>query len=326
MAPWVMLAVATVGCGGVNTSPCSSVQQAGKTGDVILGEQCHDTKTFGEQGRLEVQGGVVTVDFDPAEFETPREVIWKWIRDAAGAVTAYYGHFPVAQCDLHITSSFGRGVGFGQASARPKIPRITVYMGRETLAEDLADDWTLTHEMVHLAFPTMDRTHHWIEEGLATYIEPIARFKVGLRSEESVWQEWLLSMSQGQPEEGDRGLDFTHTWGRVYWGGALFALVSDVEIRRTSSNRVGLRRALQGIMNAGGTMGASWTITDAFATGDKTTQTQVLRSEYQKKRAAPEPVNLDELWTNLGVRLEQGRVVFDDHAPWAAIRKGILRD
>jgi len=326
MAPWAMLALATVGCGGVNTSPCSSVQQAGKTGDVIIGGQCHDTNAFVEEGRLEVEGGVVMVDFDPAEFEAPREVIWKWVRDAARAVTTYYGHFPVAQCDVRIISSFGRGVGFGQAVAHSRVPRITVNLGRETRAEDLADDWTLTHEMVHLAFPTMARTHHWLEEGLATYIEPIARFKVGLRSEESVWQEWLLSMSQGQPEEGDRGLDFTRTWGRVYWGGALFALVSDVEIRRASGNRLGLRHALQGIMNAGGTMAVSWNITDAFATGDKATHTLVLSTEYQKRRAAPEPVNLDELWTNLGVRLEQGRVYFNDQAPWAAVRKGILRD
>lgn len=33
----------------------------------------------------------------------------------------------------------------------------------------------MTHEMVHLAFPSVPDQHHWIEEGLATYVEPIAR-------------------------------------------------------------------------------------------------------------------------------------------------------
>jgi len=28
----------------------------------------------------------------------------------------------------------------------------------------------------------------------------------------------------------DRGLDHTHTWGRTYWGGALFCLPRRVEI------------------------------------------------------------------------------------------------
>ena len=37
----------------------------------------------------------------------------------------------------------------------------------------------LTHEMVHLAFPSVDDKHHWIEEGIATYVEPIARIQAG---------------------------------------------------------------------------------------------------------------------------------------------------
>jgi hypothetical protein len=323
IATWATLWLAAVGCSGVSTPRCPSVPHANTNGDSPV---CHEANPADGQARLEVKGGVITVDFDPAEFDVPRDVIWKWIDDAARAVVAYYGHFPVAQCNLRITSTFGRGVGFGQAWGYSKIPTISVDLGRGTRAEDLADDWTLTHEMVHLAFPSLARTHHWLEEGLATYIEPIARFKAGLRSEESVWHEWLQSMSQGQPEEGDRGLDYTHTWGRVYWGGALFALVSDVEIRRASSNRQGLRHALQGILNSGGTMAVTWTITDTLAMGDRATQTQILSVEYQKRRAAPAPVDLDQLWANLGVRLVNGRVVLDDRAPWADIRQRILRD
>jgi hypothetical protein len=199
-------------------------------------------------------------------------------------------------------------------------------LGRNTRAEDLAEDWTLTHEMVHLAFPNMQSKHLWIEEGLATYVESISRFKIGLRTEESIWHEWIVSMPQGQPEEGDQGLDFTRTWGRIYWGGALFALVADVETRRVSHNRAGLRQALQGIVEEGGSMKTWWSITQAFAIGDQSTQTHVLSDQYQRMRAAPAPVDLDDLWKQLGVRLENGRVVLDDNAPRAAIRKSILRD
>lgn len=269
---------------------------------------------------------MVWVDFDPAAFELDRDILWKWISDAARAVVAYYGRFPVAQCDLRITATGGRGVQMGKAFGYTKTPTIAIRLGRHTRAEDLADDWVLTHEMVHLAFPKMADSHEWIEEGLATYVEPIARFKIGLRTEESVWQEWIESMPYGQPEAGDRGLDFTRTWGRVYWGGALFALASDVEIRRETGNRVGLRQALQGILNAGGTMATSWSITKAFAIGDDATRTHVLSAQYEKKRAAPEPVDLDELWQKLGVRRDGGRVTLDDNAPWAPIRRGILRD
>jgi len=269
---------------------------------------------------------MVPVDLDPTEYELESEIIWQWISNAARSVTSYYGHFPVPHCHLQIIATSGRGARWGQASAHPKTPTVLIRLGRSTRAEDLAEDWTLTHEMVHLAFPNMKPSHLWIEEGLATYVESIARFKMGLRTETSIWFEWVQGMPQGQPEEGDRGLDFTHTWGRVYWGGALFALIADVEIRRASNNRMGLRQALQGIVDAGGTMRTSWTITNALTIGDRATHTNVLGNQYQQMRAAPAPVNLEELWTQLGVRIENGRVVLDDNAPRAAIRKSILRD
>jgi len=42
----------------------------------------------------------------------------------------------------------------------------------------------LTHEMIHLAFPSMADEHHWIEEGLSVYVEPIGAFvpAIGRRS------------------------------------------------------------------------------------------------------------------------------------------------
>lgn len=320
------LFIATVGCSSITASRCPPVPPTTSNAAPVPAWMCNGSNVPGERARIELQGAIITVDMDPTEFEIESDVIWKWISDAARAVTSYYGHFPVPQCHLQIVATNGHGARWGQANAHPKEPRILIRLGRNTRAEDLADDWTLTHEMVHLAFPNMQPSHLWIEEGLATYIEPIARFKMGLVTEKAIWLDWMTSMPQGQPDEGDRGLDFTRTWGRVYWGGALFALVADVGIRRASDNRTGLRQALQGIVDAGGTMKTWWHITDAFAIGDRVTHTNVLMSQYQRMRAAPAPVNLEELWTQLGVRLENGRVVLDDHAPQAAIRKSILRD
>jgi hypothetical protein len=274
---------------------------------------------------LELEQGVLLVDFDPADYEIDQASMWKWITDAARGVTLYYGRFPVAECILRITPRSGRGALWGQASGYPK-PNVLIVLGRESTRQDLTEDWTLTHELAHLGFPNVAQKHHWIEEGLATYIEPIARHKMGLRTERSVWSEWYQSMGQGQPEEGDRGLDHTPTWGRVYWGGALFAFVADVEIRRQSQNRVGLRQALQGIVKAKGNIATSWRIEDAFSAGDKATQLRVLGMEYEKRRADPAPVDLDTIWKNLGVSFENGSVTLDDNAPWADTRRSILRD
>jgi hypothetical protein len=118
--------------------------------------------------------------------------------------------------------------------ARPTAggPFITIALGRDATTASLADDWLLTHEMVHLAFPSLPEQHHWLEEGLATYVEPIAQARAGLLTPERVWFDFVVGLPQGQPQSGDRGLDRTPTWGRTYWGGALFYLRADLLIRQ----------------------------------------------------------------------------------------------
>jgi hypothetical protein len=324
-AIFAALSLTAVACGGAKNSICASVRHSSANEDPSPARLCREPQSSSNLVRLEVEGGTVLVDFDPADYKANPEIIWKWITDAARGVTLFFGRFPVSECTLRIKPRAGRGAMWGQASGYPK-PNVLIILGQESTAQDFAEDWTLTHELAHLAFPNVAQKHRWIEEGLATYVEPIVRFKMGLRTERSVWSEWYQSMPQGQPEAGDRGLDYTPSWGRVYWGGALFSLVADVEIRRQSQNRFGLRDALQGIVKSGGTMAVQWKIEDAFAAGDRATQTPVLLTEYRKRRADPAPVNLDELWTNLGVSFENGRVKLDDNAPWAFIRHGILRN
>jgi hypothetical protein len=102
----------------------------------------------------------------------------------------------------------------------------------------------MTHELVHTVMSSLADEHHWLEEGLATYVEPIARSQDGQLSAEKVWGSMASGMEQGEPGRRDRGLDQTHTWGRTYWGGAMFCLVADIEIRRATGNRKGLQDAL----------------------------------------------------------------------------------
>ncbi len=69
---------------------------------------------------------------------------------------------------------------------------------------------------------------------------------------QQIWHDMVRDMHKGEPAEGDQGLDHTHTWGRTYWGGAMFCLVADVEIRRQTGNKKGLRDALRAIVARAG--------------------------------------------------------------------------
>jgi len=181
----------------------------------------------------------------------------------------------------------------------------------------------LTHEMVHLAFPSVEDKHHWIEEGIATYVEPIARIQAGNFKAEEMWLDLVRDMPQGLPQAGDRGLDHTHNWGRTYWGGALFCFLADVEIRRQTNNEKGLEHALRGILDAGGDIRNEWNLEDALRIGDRAVGASVLEPLYAKMKDKPVTVDLDSLWVHLGVRSDGAAVRFDDNAPLAEVRHAI---
>jgi hypothetical protein len=187
----------------------------------------------------------------------------------------------------------------------------------------LAADWVLVHEMVHLALPEVGRSHDWLAEGLAVYVEGIARAQFGNRDIADVWAEARHSMPMGLPREGEGGVDETHTWGRTYWGGALYCLQSDVAIREQTGNRVGLQTALRAILKETGGYAFDRDIGEVLRIGDAATGTHVLYDLYSQIRAKAVMPNLDLMWTLLGVPSDPKTEPFDDRAPLAAIRIAI---
>jgi len=200
---------------------------------------------------------------------------------------------------------------------------IQMRVGRETTAEALAADWVLVHEMVHLALPEIGRTHNWLAEGLAVYVEGVARAQDGNRAVADVWAEDRNSMPKGLPRAGEGGMDQSPSWGRTYWGGALYCLQADIAIREQTANRLGLQTALRAILKETGGYGFERDIGDVLRIGDAATGTHVMSGLYQQIKATPQTPNLELLWTLLGVPNDPLTQPFDDRAPLAAIRIAI---
>ena len=123
---------------------------------------------------LSVGGACIEVVTDPSSPSLALEEL-VWVKTAAKSVRIYYGVFPISPISIHITPFRGRGIRNGMAFGTEKGGRITIRVGNETSRAELASDWMLVHEMVHLAFPSVAEEHHWIEEGIASYVGPIAR-------------------------------------------------------------------------------------------------------------------------------------------------------
>jgi len=271
---------------------------------------------------LDVPGGVIHVGFAPGEIALPKEKVLDWVKASAKAAATYYGRFPVSELKLLIVPVNGPrvrgGTTWGYRGAA-----IRVLLGRDASEADLRRDWVMVHEMVHLALPDMAERHAWLSEGLAVYIEPIARVQAGDLTAAEIWQAMMRDMPQGLPEAGDRGLDYTDTWGRKYWGGAMFCLLADIEIRKATGNKFGLQDAMRGVISAGGNHEQDWPIARVLATADKAVGVNVLTRLHSEMGAKPVTPDLAALWSDLGLRPRGEALDFDDSAPLAAIRKAI---
>lgn len=277
----------------------------------------------GELTRLVIGDSQIDVAFERGAYAIGDARLIAWIERCARAVQAYYGAFPVNHLRIELSAFEGRGLRSGRVFPR-SLPTIEMSVGTRTPQMPFERNWSMTHEMVHLAFPNVAEAHLWLEEGLASYVEPIARARSGWLSEDAVWQEWIENLPRGLPEDGDLGLDHTPTWARTYWGGALFCFLADLGIRKGTDQKRDLGDALRAILSNAGNITRRVSIERALAIGDEATGTHVLTELYHDMKDAPRDVDLDAIWRDLGVRFALGRIEYDDTAPLSALRRQVV--
>ena len=253
-----------------------------------------------------------------------RDELLGWVKASATTVANYYGHFPVPHLTLKMRSTSGSGVRHGVTYPKDG-GLIFISVGRDADIAATKDDWVLVHEMIHLAFPSMEDDQHWIEEGISTYVEPVARVRAGGMPLDEMWRTFVRDMPKGEPGPDDHGLDNTHTWGRTYWGGAIFCLLADVRIREHTKNRKGLEDALRGINRGGGNINEDWDIRKRWPWATKPRAQPFFAIFTIEMRDKPAPIDLDQLWTKLGITMKDGSVAFNDQAPEANIQQGDYR-
>ena len=79
-------------------------------------------------------------------------------------------------------------------------------------------------------------------------------------------------------------------------------------------------RALQ---RQGGNLSRLWTLERTLDVADRNTGAPVMAALYKTMGPRPHSPDLKRIWRDLGMRQERGRIVFDDTAPLAAMRRAI---
>jgi hypothetical protein len=246
-----------------------------------------------------------------------------WIATSASAVRDFYGTFPVPRASVTVLPVPERdGVLFGKVLPE-SAPGIALLVGQHASRKTLYSDWILVHELFHLGFPSFFGEGKWLDEGLATYYEPIIRVRAGLYTEEQLWQEVAEAMPQGLPAFTEHGLEKADDFRGIYWGGALACLIADVEARKRDPRR-GLETGLRALREAGGNACEVWSLSDAIATIDRALGAPTLAPIAAQHAAKGQAFDFEGLLRDLGVVRIAGRNVrLSDKAPLAGVRRAI---
>lgn len=249
------------------------------------------------------------------------ESIVRWAKTELDLVTQYMGRLPSDSMSVFVlpgTAGVMRGKTLGGGGAS-----VLVRVGTAVSEATLMDDWVLCHELIHVAFPSTERSQPWFFEGLASYVEPIVRARGGLLSKEKFWKDLVDGLPQGLPAPGDQGLEHDDSWGRTYWGGSLYFLLADLAIRERTGGTRSLEDAVRAVVASGGNVESFTPLRRVLEVGDHATGTKVLEELYDRLARKPGTEDLAALWNRLGVVRDGATVRFDDGAPRAALRNAV---
>jgi predicted metalloprotease with PDZ domain len=112
--------------------------------------------------------------------------------------------------------------------------------------------------------------------------------------------------------------------GAIYWGGAMFALLTDIEMRKRSDGARGIEDCLRAVRRDGGTGDKRWTTEEFIAACDRAVGGGVMAQHARIYYVDGGPVDLEKLWTALGVVPQDNRVTLRSDAPLAKIREAII--
>jgi hypothetical protein len=277
---------------------------------------------------LLVPGGELRVASLAPGFGEQAGAVRDWLAQGARASSLLYGHFPVPRALVIAVPGERVGPGFGMA-LRGGGPSVVIFLDRQVNAAQLVNDWTATHEFLHLGVPRLPPEDAWLFEGLASYYTEVVRARARIISPAQAYQHLLDGFQRGRSNGSTLSLrdessqmHERRSFYRVYWAGAALAFLTDVEARRASGPT--LDDALRSFSECCAGSDDDWTAERVLAHLDQSLGaprfTEHARS-WLDRREFPE---IDGTLRALGVaRGARGEAVFG-RAVNAAIRDAIM--
>ena len=265
----------------------------------------------------------LTLAVPPGETKVAPEQLAAWVSAVAESNRRFWAQSPAKGGLIILIPSPRGGVPFGRVLSLGGAV-VTVLVGQQATDQDLYDDWVLVHEFIHLGSPLMRDTGAWLNEGMATFYEPILRARAGWKSEDDVWREWASQMPRGMPAITGIGLENAGRGG-IYWGGALFVLMAEIESLTASGGKTGFSDCLRTVLAEGGDVTVKWPTMKLIDRCDAMLGKPAIAELAKQHIEQGTAMDLDHLWRRLGISLAEGGAVrYDDSAELAWLRPLIV--
>ena len=257
-----------------------------------------------------------------------------WVRGTAGNITLAYGRFPSPSPQIVVVPvgdsnwQSDSPVPFGRVM-RDGGETVELFINERMPMDAFYDDWTATHEFTHLMLPYLRSPDRWISEGFAQYYQNVLLARAGQYDEHRAWQKLYEGFERGRrsrpelsPNEAARRGVGEATM-KIYWSGAIIALLADVELRQRSGGRESLDFVLDELQRCCLPAARSWTGEQLFELFDSFVEEPVFVPLYRRYANEPGFPDITPVFVRLGLEVVNGRVVLRDDAELARIRKAI---
>lgn len=250
-------------------------------------------------------------------------VLKAWIARSAGAVGGFFHGFPADEALVAVVPTRGEKTVSWGALLPENGAGIALTIGQHAHKHALDADWILVHELFHIGVPSFIGEGKWLDEGLATYYEPIIRARLGALTELEVWSEFAHNMPRARASLRE-GLEKSDDWAARYWGGATVVLLADLEARRRSDGEHGLEDGVRRVLDAGGDARHIWKLERVYETIDDALDAPILSELGARYAVHGADVDFAHMFDELGVRVSGSKVTLSDSAPLASLRRAIV--
>jgi hypothetical protein len=287
---------------------------------------------------ITLPGGRLDVALLRGDPTAARERIEQWLRVNAEALALALDpaapRLPVARLQVLVVP-LGRGgepVPWGQVM-RGGGDAVHLYIDQTRPQAEFLADWVLIHELSHLLHPFTDGDGPWLYEGIASYYQTILPARAGWRDELDTWdalhagfRRGIKGSKPGQSlAQASRDMLRERGFLRVYWSGAAFALLADLELRRTSGGVRSLDWALGELRRRFGPYDRHWRAREVVDALDRVSGGRVFGELYRRWLPSDGFPDLTEAYRRLGIEVvDDRRLRLHDDPHAAALRAALL--